>query len=302
MGQVPLAQTLGYKLLFHIPVGSPPWPGAKMPLSKTWRRGTLVVGGGEACVIGQAAPIMSEEVMSAQGVAEKTALIPVYSAGPSTTGFPQAMASSQEGTSAADDNAHVTASPAPVAATPPPPVCVSSTGFTKRRLKPGEFEVERLASSDDPISLNRDQWRENVDQRHREWMKKREAALLRHREEYDEAGRAQHAAGDDVSNGGAQAKRSAEPKRRSRAKAKSQAIPSEEAMSSARPQQKRRPETRWGRCMLCDRALVLKLRHADGNPFLSCPRWPACSFACGVPPGQSHMLPDVCVIRRRVDI
>ena len=220
MVQVPLAQTLGYKLLFHIPVGSPPWPGAKMPLSKTWRRGTLVVGGGEACVIGQAASIMSEEVMSAQGVAEKTALIPVYSAGPSTTGFPQAMASSQEGTSAADDNADVTAS------------------------------EDRVA----------------------------------------------------VPNGGAQAKRSAEPKRRSRAKAKSQAIPSEEAMSSARPQQKRRPETRWGRCMLCDRALVVKLRHADGNPFLSCPRWPACSFACGVPPGQSHMLPDVCVIRRRVDI
>ena len=61
-----------------------------------------------------------------------------------------------------------------------------------------------------------------------------------------------------------------------------------------------RPEPTWGRCDDCQRALVVKLRRRDGHPFLSCPRYPRCTFARQVPPGLEHLLPDTCVIRREV--
>ena len=59
--------------------------------------------------------------------------------------------------------------------------------------------------------------------------------------------------------------------------------------------------TRWGRCDLCQRALVPRIRHSDGKAFLSCPRWPWCTFARSVPLQLEHRLPPRFLVRRRVD-
>ena len=67
-----------------------------------------------------------------------------------------------------------------------------------------------------------------------------------------------------------------------------------------KPAPKPKAEPRWGRCGICQRALIVKLRRADGNPFLSCPRWPSCTFAASVPHSMEHLLPDVYVLRRPV--
>ena len=67
-----------------------------------------------------------------------------------------------------------------------------------------------------------------------------------------------------------------------------------------KPAPKPKAEPRWGRCGICQRALIVKLRRADGNPFLSCPRWPSCTFAASVPHSMEHLLPDFYVLRRPV--
>jgi hypothetical protein len=59
--------------------------------------------------------------------------------------------------------------------------------------------------------------------------------------------------------------------------------------------------TRWGRCDLCQRALVPRIRHSDGKAFLSCPRWPWCTFARSVPLQLEPRLTARFLVRRRVD-
>ena len=73
------------------------------------------------------------------------------------------------------------------------------------------------------------------------------------------------------------------------------------AAQTARAGPRPKASPRWGRCMVCQRALIVKVRHADGNPFLSCPRWPACTYATSVPQDKEHLLADVYVTRHRVD-
>ena len=36
---------------------------------------------------------------------------------------------------------------------------------------------------------------------------------------------------------------------------------------------------KWGRCGICKRAMVVRVRQTDGNPFLGCSRFPHCTYA-----------------------
>ena len=58
-----------------------------------------------------------------------------------------------------------------------------------------------------------------------------------------------------------------------------------------------RPEPMWGRCLQCGRAMQLKVRHADGRPFLSCAAYPRCWYARSFPEEWNHRLP-VAYVRR----
>ena len=95
--------------------------------------------------------------------------------------------------------------------------------------------------------------------------------------------------------GGAKAKARARMARGGRARAKSKSSP------KAKARVRVLPATRWGRCWMCRRALMVRVRHADGSPFLSCPRYPRCRFAQDVPAALEHQLPDYMMVRHRVD-
>ena len=90
------------------------------------------------------------------------------------------------------------------------------------------------------------------------------------------------------------------PKAVSKAAAKATATSREHPRGNAQPRVKR--PTKWGRCWVCQRALIVKLRHADGRPFLSCPKYPRCVFACSVSPDQERHLPVRIVCRKEVTI
>ena len=71
--------------------------------------------------------------------------------------------------------------------------------------------------------------------------------------------------------------------------------------AKAKPHHQQKAVTRWGRCDLCQRALLPRIRHSDGKAFLSCPRWPWCTFARNVPLHLQPSLPCRFLVRRRVD-
>ena len=73
---------------------------------------------------------------------------------------------------------------------------------------------------------------------------------------------------------------------------------------NAKPKAKAAPKARpmpiWGRCAVCQRAMIVKVRQSNGHPFLSCPRYPACTYACSVPASLSDQLPDRYVVCRQM--
>ena len=77
--------------------------------------------------------------------------------------------------------------------------------------------------------------------------------------------------------------------------------PKRRCLPNPKPSPRPKAPTKWGRCCLCQRALVPRIRHSDGNAFLSCSRWPQCTFARSVPWQLKNRLPDRFVVRRRVD-
>ena len=91
--------------------------------------------------------------------------------------------------------------------------------------------------------------------------------------------------------------------RQVRARGKEQARTAPRRRANAKPKAapKPKPLTKWGRCWMCQRGLVPRLRRSDGNPFLSCPRWPWCTFARSMPVELAQLLPEHLVVRQRVD-